>query len=46
MDDMAEQDTQYLDRDPRNALAQWANKSDEWVRRIVRQVLDSGDQIF
>ena len=26
-------------------LAQWANKSDEWIRRIVRQVLGSSGQI-
>ena len=27
--------------DPRSALTHWANQSDEWVRRIVRLVLES-----
>ena len=45
MDDMAEHDTQDLDGDPRIALTQWANKSDEWIRRIVRQVLNSSGQV-
>ena len=44
MDDMAEHDTQDLEGDPRIALTQWANKSDEWIRRIVRQVLNSSGQ--
>ena len=45
MDGMTAPDTQILDGDPRKALAEWANKSDEWIRRIVRQVLASGDQL-
>ena len=45
MDDMAEQDSQELEGDPRIALAQWVNNSDEWIRSIVRQVLGSSDQI-
>ena len=28
--------------DPRETLAQWANTSDEWVRFIVRSVLETG----
>jgi len=28
--------------DPRSALADWANRSDEWTRFIVRQVLSTG----
>lgn len=28
--------------DPRESLAAWANGQDEWVRRIVRQVLSTG----
>ncbi|MBB1496485.1 AAA family ATPase [Propioniciclava sp. MC1595] len=28
--------------DPREVLAAWANEQDEWVRAIVRQVLNSG----
>src|SRR4051794_31025581 len=28
--------------DPRAILAAWANDSDEWVRFVVRQVLDAG----
>lgn len=38
-------DTQSLDGDPRHALAHWANKNDEWIRRIVRQVLGSNSQL-
>ena len=32
-------------QDPRIALAQWANESGEWIRRIVLQVLGSNSQI-
>ena len=28
-------------QDPRSSLARWANTNDEWIRRIVRQVLGS-----
>lgn len=31
--------------DPRTALAEWANGSDEWVRYLVRQVLGSRQQV-
>ena len=45
MDAMTESNDQTLNEDPRSSLAQWANNSDEWIRRIVRQVLGSSDQI-
>ena len=45
MDVMTEPENQTLDEDPGNSLAQWANKSDEWVRRLVRQVLGSSGQV-
>ena len=41
---MTEPDDQTLNEDPRSSLAQWANNGDEWIRRIVRQVLGSSDQ--
>ena len=44
MDGITEPDDQTLNEDPRSSLAQWANSCDEWVRRIVRQVLGSSDQ--
>ena len=28
--------------DPRDLLSEWANTSDEWVRYIVRRVLNGG----
>ena len=28
--------------DPRTLLAEWANKSDEWVRLLVAEVIASG----
>ena len=31
--------------DPRSSLAQWANDNDEWIRRIVRQVLGSNGEV-
>lgn len=31
--------------DPRSALSHWANQSDEWVRRIVRLVLESNGDL-
>ena len=31
--------------DPRSLLADWANRSDEWVRRIVRLVLATGREL-
>ena len=45
MDGMTEPETQTLNEDPGSSLAQWANKSDEWVRRLVRQVLGSSGQV-
>ena len=45
MDGMTESDDQTLNEDPRSTLAQWANNSDEWIRRIVRQVLGSSAQV-
>ena len=30
---------------PRSSLAQWANDNDEWIRRIVRQVLGSNGEV-
>ena len=44
MDGMTEPDDQALNEDPRSSLAQWANNGDEWIRRIVRQVLGSSNQ--
>ena len=38
-------DDQTVNEDPRNSLARWANTGDEWIRRIVRQVLSSSDQL-
>ena len=45
MDGMTEPENQTLNEDPGSSLAQWANKSDEWVRRLVRQVLGSSGQV-
>ena len=45
MDGITAPDDHTLNKDPRNSLAQWANKSDEWVRRLVRQVLGSSGQV-
>ena len=45
MDGMTESDEPTFNEDPRSSLAQWANNSDEWIRRIVRQVLGSSDQL-
>ena len=42
---MTESDDPTLNEDPRSSLAQWANNSDEWIRRIVRQILGSSDQL-
>ena len=43
MDGVTEPDVQPLIEDPRRSLAQWANNNDEWIRRIVRQVLGSSE---
>ena len=43
--DAMEEDSQELDGDPRIALAKWANKSDEWIRRVVRKVLSSSNEL-
>ena len=45
MNGMTELDDETLSEDPRSSLSQWANKSDEWIRRIVRQVLGSSGQL-
>ena len=45
MDGIMAKEEQTVTQDPRTALVQWANKSDEWIRRIVRQVLGSDSQI-
>ena len=40
-------DSELLDGqiDPRTAIADWANRGDEWVRFIVRSVLSSGRSV-
>ena len=45
MDGITEPDDQNTNEDPRTTLTQWANKGDEWIRRIVRQVLGSYNRI-
>ena len=45
MDGITEPDDQTLNEDPRSSLAQWANSRDEWIRRIVGQVLGSSGQV-
>ena len=45
MDAIMETEETTLSQDPRSTLAQWANKSDEWIRRIVRHVLGSDSQV-
>ena len=45
MNEITEPDDEILNQDPRSSLAQWANKNDEWIRRIVRQVLVSGGEL-
>ena len=45
MNEIAELENQTHSQDPRTSLAQWANKSDEWVRRIVLQILDYNGEI-
>lgn len=39
---MVDAETQQQRQDPRGLLGEWANSSDEWVRYIVRQVLNGG----
>lgn len=41
---MATQETTQ-GQDPRSSLASWANTNDEWIRRIVRGVLDSNGEL-
>ena len=41
MDRVIQSDNKALSGEPRSSLARWANNSDEWVRRLVRQVLSS-----
>ena len=45
MDAITESVSQILNEDLRASLVQWANNSDGWIRRIVRHVLTSNDQI-
>lgn len=45
MTDSTGQSEQPNNLDPRSSLAQWANQSEEWVRRIVRLVLQSNGDI-
>ena len=45
MDEITTAGDQTPNEDPRKSLTQWANHSDEWIRRIVRQVLGSSDQL-
>ena len=45
MNTKTEQSDETNSQDPRNLLAQWANTSNEWVRRIVRQILDSNNEV-
>ncbi len=45
MDGITAPDDQTPNEDPRNSLAQWADNSYEWIRRIVRLALGSSDQL-
>ena len=45
MSEKTELDVETYNQDPRVSLVQWANENDEWVRRIVRQVLNSNGEI-
>ena len=45
MNRITEPDDEIVNEDPRRSLAQWGNRSDEWIRRIVRQVLGSSGQL-
>ena len=45
MNEITELEDQAHSQDPRSSLAQWANKSDEWVRQTVLQILDSNGEI-
>ena len=40
-----ELEVETYDQDPRASLVQWANENDEWIRRIVRQVLSSDGEM-
>ena len=43
--EITESEEQPLVQNPREALAQWANKSAEWTRRIVRHILTSAGPV-
>ena len=43
--EIAESENQIVAQSPRDSLAKWANESDEWIRRIVRHILESEDPI-
>ena len=45
MVEITEYEDQPLIQNPREALAQWANESAEWTRRIVRHILAFSDPI-
>lgn len=42
---MTEPENHAFNKDPRSSLLQWANKSNEWVRRLVRQVFSTSGQV-
>ena len=39
--EMAESEDQIVAQSPRDSLATWANESVEWIRRIVRLIVES-----
>ena len=45
MDNTTSCERQLLNEDPRAALADWANQNDGWIRRIVRHVLNSNEEL-
>lgn len=45
MDGITKSSNQTSSEDPRSSITNWANNSDEWVRRLVRLVLDSEDDL-
>ena len=45
MDETLETEETAFSQDPRSALVQWANVTEEWIRRIIRQVLGSNSQV-
>ena len=45
MNEVTELVDELKGQDPRISLVQWANENDEWVRRIVRQILSSDSEM-